>query len=430
MGLLQLFFGKKEERSEMLELCVDDLRGWVDGQINYFMQREEMGMRVEGIWAKGRLHKKNIAELVKVIEKKMYALQGSVQEEVMGVLGLVKRVESMLPEMQRGVNELGAFLIVFDSALMILIRKMDKTEFVSDAHWLLDEVESLGEELLEDEGDEVHPLLEQITMLQLWQREAEQFLAESGYQTLAKLQEKSVVLQESLGNAQKLRQRWQEKKERLQFAVQKKEEKEKEVELLKADPSYEGLQEVYGQREALVVKLEELQDCVYLFFSKIKPILKRYAQQYDGNGLVLGYLDDPVKGFVEDENVGIMHVLDHIHTGILQERFLFPTEEVNVFLGYGEKIHNGFLREKHRDLSQVKRELEMLESSMRNRYFLFKVQEAHYRVEHFAAQIKKLEEEFAQVEEEMNLAVQRFEREKQLFCELAKVSLGKNVVVR
>ena len=98
-------------------------------------------------------------------------------------------------------------------------------------------------------------------------------------------------------------------------------------------------------------------------------------------------------------------------------------------MGYGDKLQLSYLHRLQSNLLRVKRDLDVVEGSMRNRYFLFKIQDGEYRVEHFVQQIERLQEESAQMQEELQQQQLHFEREKHVFEQTVKVTLRKEILI-
>jgi len=353
-------------------------------------------------------------------ERSALYLHGAELEEVIKVLGMMKRLLK-IPADDMDVRKMRAFLRVFSAYAEIVLRKVEESEFGHNSHFLYSE----GKE----EREAIHILLEELTRLQIIIREFDQVMNESGMQTLELLFEKIDLLRDVKDKNSKIEQKFMEKKERLNFAEQKKKEKQQEVEQLKLDSGYEVLREVYELRTQLIDEQEKCQDQVFLYFGKIKIVLQQYAQQQGGNELVERYVANPLQGFLDDQGLAIGHVLDHLKTGLMTGKFSFPAEEVNVFMGYGDKLQVSYLQRLQSDLLRVKRELEVVEGSMRNRYFLFKIQDAEYRVEHFVKQIEKLQEELSVMQDELQQQQLHLEREKHVFEQTVKVTLGKEIVI-
>ena len=422
MGLFtRLFRGGGKANKEAVQVAFAGLEEWVQGQFSEVVTRKQLSFECASFL--GRLREwKEIVEpqVIMYEERSALFLKGVQLEGTVHILGMMKRL-LMIPTEEMDVRKMRKFLRVFGTYAEMVLRKVEESEFGNNPRFLQQEGEG--------EKEDAHVLLEELTRLHMILREFEQVMSESGMQTLELLFEKIELLREVKEQENKLATKFQEKNERLKFAVQKKKEKEQEVEQLKLDPGYEVLRDVYEQRTMLREEQETCQDEVFLYFGKIKPVLQLYAQHQGGNELVERYVADPLQGFLDDSGLAISHVLDHLKTGLMTGKFSFPAEEVNIFMGYGDKLQLSYLHRLQSNLLRVKRDLDVVEGSMRNRYFLFKIQDGEYRVEHFVQQIERLQEESAQMQEELQQQQLHFEREKHVFEQTVKVTLRKEILI-
>ena len=422
MSLFTRLFRKAGKvNNEEVHVAFTELEEWVQGQFSDVVAQKQLSSECALFLGKLKEWKEIVEPLVIMFEERSaLSLHGAELEEVIKVLGMMKRLLK-IPADDMDVRKMRAFLRVFSAYAEIVLRKVEESEFGHNSHFLYSE----GKE----EREAIHILLEELTRLQIIIREFDQVMNESGMQTLELLFEKIDLLRDVKDKNSKIEQKFMEKKERLNFAEQKKKEKQQEVEQLKLDSGYEVLREVYELRTQLIDEQEKCQDQVFLYFGKIKIVLQQYAQQQGGNELVERYVANPLQGFLDDQGLAIGHVLDHLKTGLMTGKFSFPAEEVNVFMGYGDKLQVSYLQRLQSDLLRVKRELEVVEGSMRNRYFLFKIQDAEYRVEHFVKQIEKLQEELSVMQDELQQQQLHLEREKHVFEQTVKVTLGKEIVI-
>ncbi len=79
---------------------------------------------------------------------------------------------------------------------------------------------------------------------------------------------------------------------------------------------------------------------------------------------------------------------------------------------------------------ELKQQVDALEKSTGNRDFIIKLEEAIYRLDHFNQQIDKFRQEVTIIEEEIEELINRRGRELDLFKNLVKISLGKEIEVR
>lgn len=87
----------------------------------------------------------------------------------------------------------------------------------------------------------------------------------------------------------------------------------------------------------------------------------------------------------------------------------------------------------HSDVSrrfEIRQQLDVLEKGVGSKDFIFKMDEAHYRLEHFAQQVQKAQEEADIIQDNLSAQLARQERETDLFTNLVKLSLGKEIRVK
>ncbi len=423
MGLFtRLFRRDGKVNKNVVQVAFAQLSEWVQTQFVEVVGQKQLSSECASFFGKLREWKRVVEPHVIVFEERsVLSLKGGELDATVQVLAMMKRLLMMIPVEEMEIRRVRQFLRVFGAYGEMVLHKVEGSEFGHNAAFLRQKQEL--------EREDVHLLLDELTRLQMILREFEQMMSESGMQTVELLFEKVELLSEVKEQEKKFVTKFQEKNERLKFAQQKKKEKEQEVAQLKLDPGYDVLREVYEQRTMLSDEQEKCQDEVFLYFGKIKNVLQLYAQQQGGNELVERYVADPLLGFLDDSGLAISHVLDHLKTGLMAGKFSFPAEDVNVFMGYGDKLESAYLQRLQLNLLRVKRELEVVEGSMRNRYFLFKIQDAEYRVEHFVKQIERLQEELSLMQEELQQQQLHFEREKYVFEQTVKVTLGKEMVI-
>ncbi len=79
---------------------------------------------------------------------------------------------------------------------------------------------------------------------------------------------------------------------------------------------------------------------------------------------------------------------------------------------------------------ELKQKVDVLEKSIGNRDFILRLEEAIYRLDHFNQQIDKFRQEISVIEEELEELVNRRGREIDMFMNLVKISLGREIEVK
>ena len=124
-----------------------------------------------------------------------------------------------------------------------------------------------------------------------------------------------------------------------------------------------------------------------------------------------------------------MSILKDLKRYIDEEKITFyfsQKEEITLLINEADK-----LEKLHAKYSNVNRELEKLNvPSTITKEVSLKLEEAKYRLEHFTIQTGKLKEEIILVEEEIKDAQATFNRELELFTNLVKIAMGKEIEIK
>ncbi|MFH1275699.1 MAG: hypothetical protein ABIH82_01160 [Candidatus Woesearchaeota archaeon] len=314
-----------------------------------------------------------------------------------------------------------------DPLLDVSINKIEESSFADDYSFLLG-----GDERSIDEKRVdiiVNPLLKELLELRSYNEKFGQKITATGVKTLDNLDKKRVQMEEVCQNLEKLRKKHKLMHDRLQTAEAIKEEKEAELTKLKEDPLYQEIGEMENQRSNLRKEQENLDNEIIGFFSKLKPLLLKYKENNQSN-LVESYLEDPSLAFSFDENLNILHILEHLQASLQQNKIVVETEKLNNFLQMLKKARSGFLEDLHNKQLSFHQDLDGPLVPLKNRDFVMKLEESRYRVEHFSKQLDELEERKAAVEEELEELDNRKNRELTLFQDMVRIGLGKEVTVR
>ena len=215
-------------------------------------------------------------------------------------------------------------------------------------------------------------------------------------------------------------------KDRMDTAEAMKEEKEEELQETQKNPLYESIGDLERQRAELRQQMEENENAIVAFFSKLKPLLQKY-KELQPSALADSYIEDALSAFLIDDGLSVLHVLDHLKAALQQERLRLGVEEINLYYDLIAKARNGYLEELHHNNMHLHKELEGTAVPLRNRDFVMKIEEARYRVEHFTKKLNELQDRLFELEEELEQADESISQEQKLFQDMARIGLRKEL---
>ena len=421
MSIFSKIFGKKSVSTTYHTLEISQLDSWLDIQSQELITKSKLDKEllnyIHNLHTKRSELEKNIQEW----ELALPTLSHDQQEETRALLLQVKKLLSLLnfpepPHVKKSLE----INFVFQKYLDITLKKIEESRFAHDFSFLLK---------TDSKQEMLHPLTRILMELDSIRSNFDQKISQSGYRNFDILYRKSILLQESNHKLTQSKHRLQEKKDRLRFTIEKKEEKIQELSNLKQDPGYDSLQEVYAKREKLAEQMEENNDRIFLFFSKIKPALQFYKHQHPNSWLIDLYLEDPAMALSHDENLEILPILQQLEEQLTQDSASLSPEDINIFLGHLNKVREGYIQGLQSEFYSLKNELNQIDLSLKSRYFIFKIQEANYRVEHFTKQVEKINDEIAQLEDEISELQDFHAKEQQFFQNTTKISLNKEITL-
>jgi len=228
----------------------------------------------------------------------------------------------------------------------------------------------------------------------------------------------------------KLKELLDTKIERLKSVQSRKEEKETDMLALKNEPKYAEFKKSESERKTIVQKLENNQNQILMFFSKIKFVLKLFLELEPWNKLIKSYLEKPVITFYQDSKLTILNVFKRIKDMISIERIKLEPKQKETTLDLFKVGCSGLLEKLHKENKYFKDKLEQLNQVVADKDFLLRIEETQYKLNHFSKQVEKLEQEVNEIKDEVNDHIILRGKEIELFKNLVKVSLGKDIEVR
>ena len=255
-------------------------------------------------------------------------------------------------------------------------------------------------------------------------------LFKSGLRTVQTLLHKVELLHHSVLKRDKLQQKLKEKRERLDSAEIKKKEKEVVLAELKKNPLYQHFSQIQERKNQLQSQLNGYLDEVRLLFLNLKSGLENYKKMGSNRELLKAYIEDPASAFVNDEGLTVVHLMEHVKAVIHEEKMFIEGEELILVQSTLEKATSQYLGGIQQQCFSLKRQLESgdINSGIDQTYSL-KVEDGQYRYTHFRQQSRRLREEIIQLEEEYKERKERIKREQQLFENLVRIGLQREIKV-
>jgi len=358
-------------------------------------------------------------------EKKILALGLSHRsQDVSTVFTETKRLFEPLDTLRElKIKNLLDFSSKLQPRLEELQRKIENSSFAYNYSFLLPR----GQERLSGGN----PLLQQILELSASREAFEEKVIKSGFSKVAFLQGKADSLQVFVPKIKILEDNLKVKKERLQKAEEFRDEKRKELLSMRENPQFSQLSDAGVRREKLLRNLEENEEIIHGFFSKIKPALRKMPFLGGGsnNKLIDDYLMDALKTFHQDNHLEIIKILQQLKKALADEQIKLDADQANQIYEFLEKAEQGYLLELKNKHKELQDELEGLQNFSNNKDFQMKIGEAKYRVEHYHQQVERFQEEFESVQNELKEQMTLLQKEIEHFKSTVKISLDQEIEI-
>jgi len=252
----------------------------------------------------------------------------------------------------------------------------------------------------------------------------------SGYPRIANLNKRLSSLQTYKYRVDKCEEELRSKRRRLYLTEEKKKEKNNHLNSLRGDPAGFLTLETREKNEAIVREVDETEASVLHFFSEIKPLLQKYGNILNANGLLSSYIDDPLQAFRDDEGLVIKHSLQHLRAVLNSGKFSWSVEENISLLEKLDIMEEKELEQMQMRLLTMKRQLEYALEPSVDKDRLLEIDDAEYRLQHFIEQIDKLEDEISLLEEKIDNLKDEWSKELQLFQNLVNIGFGIELEVK
>lgn len=305
--------------------------------------------------------------------------------------------------------------------LSIILEKISNSPFAQN-YQFLSEIDSDGSNEL-DSGNPLQLLLIDI------QQQVEEFhrsLIKSGVQKLETIALSSEKLQNYSLRIDQLQKVLEEKTEKLTLTEKKLLEKQTSLDDLKKDPQYQEIEQAQRERKKQEEQRRRNSQEILDFFSTIKPVLEKYRGLAEDKELIESYVADPLEAFVNDDNLSILHVLDHLKAVLSSGKMEISLQQLSVIIPLIEKSCNGMLERLHLERFSLQKKPR---SPLLDKDLVLRIEETDYRLQHFRSQAETIREQITMFEEAIDEESLKRELEKELFQDIVKIGLNRKVLV-
>ena len=420
MGWLQkaVLFLKSTPKDDQETLSLSQLQEWLQQRSQEVVEQHHLLPLVK--------------EHAKILEDKRWALEAQLDmwlkkarlhSSANEIIPLFRETRQILDQLhfppQPAIGEVLAVNQELEKRLHGLIEKIEATDFLHDFSFILKK----------DANPDTNPLLAVLLDLDALRKKLDQKITESQYHIIQLISSKADYLRRVAVHEQQLKKEVDVKKSRLAAAELKKLEKEQYLQQLYVDKKSVDLAELTKMKKGLQQKLDGLEMEIISFFSKIKPLLQQYQDIEPSNGLLFSYIKDPLASFCQDEGLFVLDILEKIAELLRQGKFHLHQEGMLSSLSALEGIYNQRLRSIKENYKGLQKELSDITEQVQHNFFVIKMDDAAYRLDHYLKQVKKMEEDISVLNEKSTKLQQLLTREQDDLQSLIKSSFGRNVVL-
>lgn len=411
-------FLKSTPKNTPEELSISQLQEWLQQRSQEIVEQHNLLPAVK--------------EHAKILEDKRWALEAQLDTwlrkvrlhpSANEVIPLIRETRQSLDllhfSQQFTVGEILAVNQELEKRLHNIIEKIEAQDFLHDFSFILEE----------KAYTDTNPLLSALLDVDAVRKKLDIKITESKYHTIQVISSKVEYVRRIYAHLQQLRQELETKKNRLTAAQQKKEEKERSLQQLRGDKKNMDINELAKLKKELERKLDEKEMELLSFFSKIKPLLQQYKEMEPSNGLLFSYIKDPLSSFFQDEGLFVAEILEKIAELLRQGKFHLHQEAMLSSLSALEGIYNQRLHSIKIEYKKLQEELKEVTNQIHHNFFVIKMDDAAYRLEHYLKQAGRMEEEISMLTEKSVKVHDVLTREQQEVQSLIKASLGRDVLV-
>ncbi|MBT4805793.1 hypothetical protein HON71_06510 [Candidatus Woesearchaeota archaeon] len=420
--LKSFFTDEVDSTPELVRIQINDLQDWVR-------------IRTEEIVYDHKIDKALI-NYINELKDKRWVLEVKIDEweKKISSLGLSYKTED-ISTIFRNTRKFLELLSFSDKPTIKSIFEQN-TEFESHMEDLQKSIESSSFSYnysfilsKEEKGLAINPLLKELLSLINQKEDFEKKVLRSGYTKMENLQRKSLMIEETKDKLFGLQEEMNNKISRLKTIEETKEEKESELLSLNKDPQFSKIIKTEERKKILQKKIEELDDLIFLFFTKIKPALRQFSDLNPGNKLIKDYLNNSTVTFYEDEGLVIFSLLKNLKQAIEEGKVsLLLQQKDDILALIVEKDQLQSLQLKYKKITEEIKSLHL--APIITKDISLKMDEAKYRLEHFSKQEEKIKTEMLEAEDEMKDLQALMNREIDLFQNLVKLALDKDIEIK
>ena len=373
-----------------------------------------------------------VKDHAKILEDKRWALEAQLDSwqkktrlhpSAQEVIPIFRETRQILDKLhfqnQPAIGEVLAANQELEKKLHEIILKIEAKDFLHDFIFILEE----------GVRSETNPLLAALLDLDAMRRKLDLKITESKYHALQVIGSKAEYMRKVAAHLQQSNQEIESKRSRLAAAQQKREEKEKSLQQLRGDKKNLDIHELTEKKKELERKLEEKEMEVLTFFSKIKPLLQQYKDVEPSNGLLFSYLKDPLASFFHDEGLFVVDILAKIAILLREGKFHLGQEAMVSSISALGGVYNQRLPAIKQEYKELQKELKDVTDQIHQNFFVVKVDDAAYRLDHYLKQAKRLEEDISKLNGKLQKLQNIFQREQSDLQSLIKSSLGREVTI-
>jgi len=414
-----VLFLKSTQKNGQEELSISQLQEWLQQRSQEIVEQHHLLPAVK--------------EHAKIMEDKRWALEVQLdvwlkkvrlQPNAHELVSLFRETRQILDKLhfthQPAIGEVLAVNQELEKRLHHLIEKIEGGNFLHDFSFMLDE----------NANPDTNPLLTALLDLDAVRKKLDLKITESKHDAIQLIASKADYVRRILVHSRQLRQELEAKRSRLAAAQQKKWEKEKSLQQLQGDKKNLDIHELTKKKKEVEQKLEEKEMEILTFFSKIKPLLQQYLEIEPSNGLLFSYIQDPLSSFHQDEGLFVLEILEKIAELLRQGKFHLNQEDMLSSLSALEGIYSQRLPAVKNGYRELQNELEEITDQIHRNFFVIKVDDAAYRLEHYVKQAQKIEEGISSLSRKSNKLQDLLTREHEELQSLIKSSLERNVLIK
>ena len=409
---------KKKEIVEITPLKIEQLEDWIKLQSHKLMFKSELNQ--------------SLPPYIEKLKEKRWLLECYLDkweekvsnEEIKAFFSETRQLLDKITFSEKiNISEISQLNYHLEENIEILIENIEKSSFAHNFTFILSEKDKQSQHEIT-----LNPLLKELIEINGMVKEIEQKITQSGFRIIESLVAKEKILKKSTIVIEEIGQQIRYKKEKLQQAEEKKNEKKKELSLLKNNPNYQKVNENHSKKKEMLTALKDKKRKIAELFFQFNPLLEQYERIYPKKMIVKNYLSDPYNTFLQDDSLLIIHILKNCKAALRDEMFTVPEDE-DVVLENLDKSCKGYLSELQHQHFSLQRKLKELESSIEDKTFIAKLEEAQYRLDHFSKQFKDLQDNVSAMENKSDEIGESQLATKRLFENMVRMSLGKGVEI-